>query len=118
MLTTPCSAQDLDRPRLFAVDLDQLVGIAESGRPRRYAVLENQETAAGPGTAEHRGAQRRLVILAAPSHDPRTRDLVEQLANVMVAGPLDAVCRHSFDATRILETRAGVPMAADDDLGQ
>jgi hypothetical protein len=56
------------------------------------------------------------MVLSAAAHDPRASNLVEQLTDVVVAGPLDSLGVNPLDAARIIKTQAGLAVAADDDL--
>ena len=77
------AADDLDGACLFAVQLDELVDVAEARGAYRNAVFQRQESAAGATAAEHWRSNGGLVLLSAATHHPCAGHAVHDLMDVL-----------------------------------
>src|SRR5690606_11353542 len=94
------------------------VHVAEAHRADGHAVLEEQEGAAGAGSAEHRGTYGSEALLATVALDHGARRAIEDLAVMRRADQPHLVDADPRDAAGILAQGLALPGGGDDDLRQ
>ncbi len=110
------TADHLDGSRLFRVQFEHLVDVAESRRPHRHAVFEEQEAATGSGTGEDRRANGSQVFLAAAATEPDTGNAGHQFVDVLVADVEQCPGTEPCDIARMLRERLLSTPARDHDF--
>ena len=101
---------------LLAVDLEQLVDVAEADRPQRHAVFEEQEGAAGTRAGQHRRAQRGERLLAATALDQGARHAVDEFRVVGGAEQAAVVAADAREAAGKVEQTHRRAGCRDDDF--
>lgn len=84
------STQHFHGNRLLGEDLEQLVDVAEAGRPHRDAVLEHEEGTAGARAGEYRRADCRQAFLLGATLEPGAGGLRTEFRRMGGANQVDA----------------------------